>query len=42
MTSIPLTGREAHPDGTIVSVGSAAFGGKRLAIIAGPCAVEDE
>ena len=42
MTSIPLTSREAHPEGTIVSVGSAAFGGKRLVIIAGPCAVEDE
>jgi len=42
VNSIPLTSREAHPDGTTVSVGGAAFGGKRLAVIAGPCAVEDE
>ena len=42
MTSIPLTSREARPEGTIVGVGSAAFGGKRLVVIAGPCAVEGE
>ena len=42
MNGIPLTARESRPDGTTVSVGSAQIGGKRLAVIAGPCAVEDE
>ncbi len=37
-----LTGRHKHPEGTIVRVGRAEFGSKRLAVIAGPCAVEDE
>jgi 3-deoxy-7-phosphoheptulonate synthase len=42
MNGIPLTAREARPEGTLVRVGSAQFGGKRLGVIAGPCAVEDE
>ncbi len=42
MNGIPLTAREARPDGTVVGVGEAHFGGSRLVIIAGPCAVEDE
>src|SRR5437773_8109255 len=32
---------DLHPDPTIVRVGDAAIGGKELAIIAGPCAVEN-
>jgi len=42
MNGIPLTARESRPDGTVVSVAGAQFGGKRLGVIAGPCAVEDE
>lgn len=35
-----LVSREFHPDDTIVSIGGVPVGGTRLAIIAGPCAVE--
>ena len=35
-----LVSREFHPEDTVVSVGGVAVGGTRLAIIAGPCAVE--
>ena len=35
-----LVSREFHPDDTIVSIGGVPVGGARLAIIAGPCAVE--
>ena len=35
-----LVSREFHPDDTIVSIGGVQVGGTRLAIIAGPCAVE--
>lgn len=31
-----------HPEDSIVSVGTAAVGGKRLTVIAGPCSVESE
>lgn len=31
-----------HPDNSIITVGDTAIGGKDLAIIAGPCAVESE
>ncbi len=31
-----------HPDNTIVHVGNETIGGKKLAIIAGPCSVESE
>jgi 3-deoxy-7-phosphoheptulonate synthase len=42
MSTIPLTARESRPEGSVVEVKDAQFGGKRLAIIAGPCAVENE
>lgn len=35
-----LVSREFHPEDTIVSIGGVAVGGARLAIVAGPCAVE--
>lgn len=34
--------RKFHPEDTIVKVGSAQFGGNKLAVIAGPCSVETE
>lgn len=34
--------RKFHPDNTIVKVGEQLIGGNRLAIIAGPCSVENE
>jgi len=36
-----LTSRDFHPQDTIVPVNGVSVGGKKLAIIAGPCAVED-
>ena len=35
-----LVSREFYPDDTIVDIGGVKIGGKQLAIIAGPCAVE--
>lgn len=35
-----LVSREAHPHDTVVRIGAAAIGGGKLAVIAGPCAVE--
>jgi 3-deoxy-7-phosphoheptulonate synthase len=35
-----LASREAHPDATQVRVGGVTIGGKRLVVMAGPCAVE--
>src|SRR5512136_1279783 len=35
-----LVSREFHPDDTIVSMGGVPIGGKKLVVIAGPCAVE--
>ncbi len=35
-----LVSREFHPEDTIVSIGGVPVGGKKLAVIAGPCAVE--
>ncbi len=35
-----LVSREFHPEDTIVSMGGVPVGGKSLAVIAGPCAVE--
>ena len=35
-----LVSRQAHPQDTVVQVGSARFGGGCFAVIAGPCAVE--
>lgn len=40
--SFPLTLREPRSEGTMVRVGPTWVGGKRLAIIAGPCSVESE
>ena len=38
--SFKLVGRDEHPDDTIVRVGPVTIGGPRIAVIAGPCAVE--
>ncbi len=35
-----LVSRELHPHDTIVSIGNVEIGGARVAVIAGPCAVE--
>ena len=35
-----LVSREMHPHDTVVNVGSVPVGGSRLAVMAGPCAVE--
>lgn len=40
MKDYPLAARTAHPEGTVIPVGSAAIGGETLTLIAGPCAVE--
>src|SRR6266851_10139367 len=37
-----LVSREAKKENTVVSVGGVAVGGKRLAVVAGPCAIESE
>jgi 3-deoxy-7-phosphoheptulonate synthase len=37
-----LVSREAKRENTVVSVGGVAVGGKRLAMVAGPCAIESE
>ncbi len=37
-----LVSREAKRENTVVSVGGVPIGGKRLAVVAGPCAVETE
>ncbi|HSB81223.1 MAG TPA: 3-deoxy-7-phosphoheptulonate synthase [Candidatus Methylomirabilis sp.] len=36
-----LASREFHPDNTVVSVAGVPVGGRRLAVIAGPCSVEN-
>ena len=36
------SGRQFHPDDTVVTVGSTAVGGGHFAMIAGPCSVESE
>ena len=40
MTEVRLAARSARPEGTIVDVGGARFGGKEIVVIAGPCSVE--
>ena len=40
MKDYPLAARTAHPEGTVIPIGSAAIGGENLTLIAGPCAVE--
>ena len=42
MRSYKLASREMTPEGRTVTVNGVVFGGKRLAMIAGPCAVESE
>lgn len=37
-----LVSRDFHPDNSIVKVGPVEFGGDRVIVIAGPCAVESE
>jgi 3-deoxy-7-phosphoheptulonate synthase len=37
-----LVSREVKPEDTVVEVGGVPIGGRRLAILAGPCAVESE
>ncbi|PSR24857.1 MAG: 3-deoxy-7-phosphoheptulonate synthase [Sulfobacillus benefaciens] len=37
-----LVSREFHPDDSIIRVGSVEFGGPRVVVIAGPCAVESQ
>lgn len=38
---LPLFDRRHHPEGTVVTVGSADIGGPEPVVIAGPCSVED-
>jgi len=38
--SFKLSSREVRPEGSRIKVGNAEIGGKRIAVIAGPCAVE--
>ncbi|MFO8009684.1 MAG: 3-deoxy-7-phosphoheptulonate synthase [Dehalococcoidia bacterium] len=40
LTPYKLVARDLHPADTIVEVGGVPIGGKRITIIAGPCAVE--
>ena len=40
--AIPLTAREAVPEGSVVDVGGVRLGDKRIVVIAGPCSVESE
>ena len=42
MSEARLALREARPEGTIVRAAGAEVGGERLAVMAGPCAVESE
>src|SRR5215472_10208372 len=35
-----LASREVRPEGSVIRINGASIGGKRLAVIAGPCAVE--
>ncbi|HEY5526146.1 MAG TPA: 3-deoxy-7-phosphoheptulonate synthase [Candidatus Anoxymicrobiaceae bacterium] len=37
-----FAGREAHPDNTVIQIGDVRIGEARLAVMAGPCAVESE
>ncbi|MFC1924539.1 3-deoxy-7-phosphoheptulonate synthase [Chloroflexota bacterium] len=37
-----LSSREFHPSNTIIKVGGVEIGGRKLAVMAGPCAVETE
>ncbi len=37
-----LVSRETHPDATVIRVDNVEIGGKKIVVIAGPCAVEGE
>ncbi|MBI5058223.1 3-deoxy-7-phosphoheptulonate synthase [candidate division KSB1 bacterium] len=37
-----LAAREFHPSGTVLHVGNTALGGDEVAVIAGPCSIENE
>ena len=40
--SYKLSNRKFHPENSIVQVGNVSIGGKELAVMSGPCAVESE
>jgi 3-deoxy-7-phosphoheptulonate synthase len=40
IADLKLVGREHKPDGTIVTVGGVSIGGRKIAVMAGPCSVE--
>jgi 3-deoxy-7-phosphoheptulonate synthase len=40
--SFKQSSREVRPEGSVIKVGSMEIGGNRLAVIAGPCAIESE
>jgi len=40
--SFKLASREVRPEGSRIKVGNAEIGGRRITVIAGPCAVESE
>jgi 3-deoxy-7-phosphoheptulonate synthase len=40
LKTFKLASREVRPEGSLIDVGGVALGGRRLAVIAGPCAVE--
>jgi 3-deoxy-7-phosphoheptulonate synthase len=42
LRSFKLAAREVRPEGSRVKVGGVEIGGRRLAVIAGPCAVESQ
>lgn len=37
-----LVSRDSHPDGTVIRINGVEIGGKRVVVMAGPCAVEGE
>ena len=42
LRTFKLASREVRPEGSRVNVGGVEIGGRRLAVIAGPCAVESQ
>ena len=40
LRSYKLAAREVRPEGSVIDVGGVKIGGKKIAIMAGPCAVE--
>jgi 3-deoxy-7-phosphoheptulonate synthase len=35
-----LAARDSHPDDTVLTLGGVCVGGKRIVVMAGPCAIE--